>query len=305
MKVFLTGATGYIGSVVAEELQKAGHRVIGLARNQAAADLLASRHIEPVIGDVRTPAPLAQQAKEADGVIHTAFLHEMADFAEASRIDGDLIEALGEALVGTNKPLVVSSASGVLGDTGDQSVDETASIPRDFGPAVRAASEDSAWKVAERNVRSSVIRLPAFPHGRGGSVLVPLLIQSALRSGTSYYIGTGENKTSAVHVEDAARLYVLALEKAPAGSLYHAASESSLTIKSIADSIARLTGRSTASLSQEQAFTVLGGFVGTLLAINSQLNGTKARNELGWQPTGLSLFEDIEHGTYRQFVPQQ
>ncbi len=301
MNVFLTGATGYVGSAIAEALQQAGHRVIGLARSEAAANLLATRNIQPVIGDVRNPAPLAQQAGEADGVIHAAIIRDIPDLGEVSRIDGRIIEALGDALVGTDKPLVVSSVSAVLGDTGDQIVDETALVATDFGPAIRVMSENSARKVVERNVRSIVIRLPAFLHGRGGSVLVPLLIQNALRSGTSLYVSGGENKTSAVHVEDAARLYVLALEKASAGSLYHAVSESSLTIKSVADSIACLTGRPTASVSHTQALDAIGRFA-AMLAINNQLDATKARNELGWQPTGLSLSEDIEHGSYQQFV---
>jgi nucleoside-diphosphate-sugar epimerase len=302
MNVFLTGATGYIGSVVAKQLQQAGHTVVGLARSETAAAKLRERNIQPLVGDLRDVDKLVDAAQQADGVIHTAFFHDWGDFASAVKAERKAVAAMVQALEGSGKPLIAPSGTGVLGDTGDRIVNEDTPIDSTFIGAVRAEVEQEVIQAAQRNVRGVVLRLPFFVYGRGASVFPTLLLNDAQQSGSARYIGSGENKMSAVHVDDVARLFVLALEKAPAGSLFHAGVESGITMKAIAQAISRTVGCGTASISVEQATERWGVTAAALLSISSQTSASKAIQELGWQPqANVSLLEDIEQGSYRKW----
>lgn len=306
MKVFLTGATGYIGTVVAEQLQQAGHTIVGLARSEAAAAKLRERNIQPLLGELGDVEKLARAAQQADGVIHTAFMHDWSDFASAVEIERRAVSAMVQALAGSGKPLVATSGTGVLGDTGDSIVDENTPIDSSLIPAIRAKVEQEVIYAAERNVRGVILRLPFFVYGRGGSVFLPMLLKDAQQSGVARYIGSGENKMSAVHVDDVARLYILALEKAPAGSVFHAGVESGITMKAITTAISRTLGCQTASLSMAQATETWGVAAAALLSINSQTSALKAIQQLGWQPQStFSLLEDIEHGSYRNWKAEK
>lgn len=299
MKVFLTGATGYIGSVVAEKLQAAGHSVIGLARNEAADATLRERGIEPHRGDLRDLESLARGARAADGAIHTAFIHDFNDFEGAVRVERAAIAAFVDALSGSGKPFIATSGTGLLGDTGERPVDEEFPVKPDFVLATRAEAEQDILRAAERGVRSVALRLPLHVYGRGGSVFGPMWIKAAREAGVTRYIASGENKLSAVHVDDAAQLYVLALEKASAGSVFHASAEFGITGKALAKAIGRLVGCKVESISIEEATATMGPALAAFMSINNQTNAAKAMQQLGWKPqASVSFLEDIEHGSY-------
>ena len=301
MKVFLTGATGYIGgSVVAEQLQQEGHTVIGLARSEAAAAKLRDRQIKPILGDLKNLDQLAQAAKQSDGVIHTAFMHDWGDFKSAVEVECRAVSAMVQALKETGKPLVATSGTGVLGDTGDRLVDEKTPIDWRLVPALRAKVEQIVIDAAQRHVRGIILRLPFFVYGRGGSVFLPMLFKDARQAGVVRYIGSGENKMSAVHVDDVGKLFVLALEKAPAGSIFHAGVESGITSKEIAEAISHNLHCQTASISFDQASEAWGVAAAVLLSMNSQTSADKA-NQLGWQAQATSLLADIQQGSYQNF----
>lgn len=301
MNVFLTGATGYIGSHVAERLLRAGHRVVGLARDDAAAAKLRGRGIDPSPGNLREPAGLTRAAASADAVVHTAFDHHAADYADGVRLERGVIAALAGALAGSGKPLVVTSGTGLLGDTGEVPVAEDHPVNPNFLLAVRAEAERDALRAAEREVRAVVLRFPLFVYGHGGSVFVPWLFAQARAGGVARYIGDGANKSSAVHVQDAADLYLLALAKAPAGSLYHGAAEHGVTARALAEAVARAGGYNTGSVSREEALALWGPKMVAFLSINNQVDSSKAVRELGWKPRAApKLLEDVARGSYRQ-----
>ncbi len=302
MKVFLTGATGYIGTVVTEKLLAAGHSVVGLARNEAAASKLITRNVEPFLGDLRDTDKLAGAAREADGVIHTAFIHDFSDFEGAVQVERHVIAAFVDALSGSGKAFVATSGTGVLGDTGLRIVDETEIINPTGTLAARAVAEQDIQSAAQHNIRSITLRLPIFVYGRGGSTFIPFLIKDAGEAGVACYVEPGDFKYSVVHVDDVAALYVLALEKGTAGSVYHAVSESGITVKAIAQATARLVGCEAKSISNEVAKKVWGPELTTFFSINNQVSSSKAEKELGWKPqVSISILEDIEHGSYRNF----
>lgn len=303
MRVFLTGATGYIGSVVAEKLQAAGHSVIGLARTEAAALKLSGRNIEPLVGDLQDANKLAQAAQEADGVIHTAFIHDFNDFEGAVRVEQNVIATFVSALSNSGKPLVATSGTGLIGDTGKRIVDDTEIIQPKDALAGRFAAEQAILRAAEQNIRSMALRLPIFVYGRGGSVFIPILIKDTREAGVARYVEPGDYKYSAVHVDDAATLYVLALEKGKAGAAYHAVSESGITVKAVAEATARLLGCGTKGMSKEEAIQKWGLSLTTFFSINNQVSCSKADQELAWKPqANISMLEDIEHGSYRNFT---
>jgi nucleoside-diphosphate-sugar epimerase len=300
MHVFLTGATGYLGSHAAIRLLAAGHSVTGLARNEAAAAKLVRSGIAPVHGDLRQPALLADAARRADAVIHAAFSHDTASFEEALRLDREATDALTGALAGTGKPLIATSGSGLLGDTGPTPVDESFPVNPAFLLAPRVAAERDVIGAAARGVRAVVLRFPLYVYGNGGSVFVPWLIQQGRKTGFVPYIGTGDHRSSAVHVEDAADLYLRALERAPAGSLYHGAAEHGVSARALAEAIGRAQGLPARSVPLEQAAADWGPRMAAFLSMNNQTASERAVNDLGWQPrAATTLLADVEFGSYR------
>ena len=294
MNVFLTGATGYIGSVIAEKLQAAGHSIIGLARNEVTAEKLAKRQIKPFLGDLQNPQQLAEATKQADGVIHTAFIHDFDHWADAVTADCRVIAGFKEALAGTGRPLIATSDTSVLGDTGSSIVNEDTPIATGFFLAERARAEAVVIAASQYDIRSVVLRLPLYIYGRGGGTsYIPMRVQEARAMGVVYYIAPGDHQVSAVHVDDVANLYVLALEQAPAGSIFHAVSESGISEKAIALTIGRVVGCKTEGISLEQATLKWGQGIAAFFSINNQVSAAKARQQLGWSPhPPLSLLED-------------
>ncbi len=300
MKVFLTGATGYVGSVVAEKLQAKGHRVLGLARNETARAKLIGRAIEPFVGDLKDVESLQRGASESDAVIHTAFIHDFADYGGAVKTENAAIAAFAEALANTNKPFVATSGSAFLGDTRDREADEDSPYDQNSPFLSRAESEQDALKMSQKGIRSIVLRLPLFVFGRGGSSFAPFMIGQAKQTGAANYIGAGEKRVSAVHVEDAADLYVAALDTSTAKGLYNVSAET-VSLRELNEAIARLLDVKAKSISAEEAQKQFGALY-EFFSINNRLSAEKARREIGWTPrANIKITDDIENGSYRNF----
>ena len=293
MEVFLTGATGYIGSAVAEALQKAGHKVTGLARTPEKAKQLEARGIRACIGDLLKPETLAAPARAAEGVIHTANTND----ANSAQADTGVVRAILKALEDTGKPFVYTSGVWVLGSTGDKVADENTALNPTPLVAHRPAMEQEVLGYKNRGVRAIVIR-PALVYGRGGSI-PKMIAQSARETGAARYVGDGQNRWPFVEVGDLAQLYVLALEKAAPGSLYHAAHGPSFRVHEVAEaaSIGAAAKGKTQAVPLAEARKTMGAFADALV-LDQQVGGEKAVKELGWSPRAASVLEDLKTGSY-------
>ncbi len=295
MRVFVTGASGFIGSAVVPELIGAGHRVVGLARSEASAAALRAAGAEVQRGDLDDLDSLRAAAGASDGVIHLAFIHDFSQFAASARTDQRAIEALGAALEGSGKPLLI--ASGTLGLAPGRVTTEN-DQPDSAAPASpRQAGVQTALSFAGRGVRPSIVRLAPSVHGPGDHGFVARLVDIAREKGVSGYIGDGSNRWPAVHRLDAARLFRLALDKAPAGSSLHAIADQGIPIRDVAEVIGRHLKLPVVSIPASDAgshFGWLGGFLGFDAPASNALTQTM----LGWQPTHPGLLEDLEMGHY-------
>ncbi|MFI9724284.1 SDR family oxidoreductase [Streptomyces sp. NPDC052396] len=295
MRVFVTGASGFIGSAVVPELIGAGHQVVGLARSDASADALAAAGAEVHRGSLEDLDSLRAGAAAADGVIHLAFIHDFTQYENAARTDMRAIETLGAALEGSGKPLVVTS--GTIAIAGGGVATELDTPDPDSITSLRAPSAQATIALAERGVRSSVLRLPPSVHGEGDRAFVPALIGIARDKGVSGYIGEGTNRWCSVHRLDAARLYRLALEKAPAGSILHGMAEEGIPVRTLAEAIGRQLGLPAVSVSAEDAVDHFG-WLGTLLSADVPTSSARTRELMGWQPAQQGLIADVEEGHY-------
>ncbi len=305
MRVFVTGASGWIGSAVVPELIGAGHQVVGLARSDASAAALAAAGAEVHRGTLDELDGLRSAAATSDGVIHLAFKHDIAfsgDFQGAADADRRAIETFGEALAGSDRPFVIASgtlglAPGRVATERDGHVPDPAAAPLIGGAATRMANAQMTLSLASRSVRSSVVRLSPTVHGEGDHGFVATLVGIARDKGVSGYIGDGSNRWSAVHRLDAARLFRLALEKAPAGSALHAVADEGVPIRDIAEVIGRHLDLPVVAISPEDAgahFAWLAGF----LAADSPASSALTRERMGWQPTHPGLIADLDQGHY-------
>jgi len=291
MRVFLTGATGFVGTAVARELRGAEHSVLGLARNDAAAAALAAEGVDAHRGELTDLESLAAGARACDGVIHCAFIHDFSRFMENMEIDRRAVEAMIDALAGSAKPFILTSGIAMVAPG---RVATEADPPTDFG---RGATETFAREAASRGVRTIVMRLPPSVHGNGDHGFVPRLIGIARDKNVSAYVGDGANRWAAGHRLDAARLYRRALEKAPAGTVLHAVGDEGVPTREIAAAIGRGLGLPVESRTTEAAPDHFG-FLGTFFGMDIAASNRATQAELGWSPREPGLLADLGRGTY-------
>lgn len=292
MRVFVTGATGFIGTAVVRELIDAGHRVLGLARSDAAAKSLIAAGADVHRGSLDDLESLRAGAIAADGVIHTAFIHDFSNYGPAAEADRRAIESLGNALAGSDRPLIVTSGTLLAQRQGPLATEEDA-----HDPNFPRKSEDAAVALAARGVRASVVRLPPSVHGNGDHGFVPHLIGVARENGVSAFIGDGLNRWPAVHRLDAAHLYRLALEKGNAGATYHGVADEGVPTREIAEAIGRGLKLPVVSKSQESAADHFG-WIARFFGIDGPASSTQTQQQLGWRPIQAGLIADLNAGHY-------
>lgn len=287
MRVFVTGATGFIGSAVVRGLLADGHEVIGLARSERSADALRVLGVSVHRGDVTDPGSLASGARRADGVVHTAFVHDFLTYVANTETDKRAVLAIAEALAGTDKPFVATSATVTPGVSGRAATEDDPA-----SPDVPRSRSEAALSFSGRGVRTSVVRLPPSVHGEGDTAFVPALIGIARAAGVSAYVGDGMNRWPAVHREDAARLFRLALLEAETGSVLHGVAEEGIPFREIAVAIGealRVPARSVSPAEANDHF----GWLAPFAQHDGPTSSALTRERLGWEPRAIGLLEDL------------
>ena len=290
MRVFITGATGFIGTALIGELTAAGHTVLGLARSEGGARVLAALGVDVHRGALEDTNSLKSGAAHADAVIHLAFNHDFARYQQNCEDDRRAIEAMASVLVGTAKPLIVTSGTGMARAEGRPVTEADRPLPSSEMP--RAATEEAADAAVAAGVNASVVRLPQV-HDTRRQGLVSYAIQVARQSGVSAYVGDGANRWSAAHVSDVARLYRLALEQAEPGARWHAVAEPGVPVRAIAEVIGRQLGVPTKSITPAEAGAHFG-WLGVFAGHDAVASSDETRRRLGWNPAGPTMLEDLE-----------
>lgn len=293
MHVFVTGATGFVGSAIVNDLLRAGHSVLGLARSDSSAQALKKLGVDVQRGDIYDADSLKQGAAASDAVIHTAFNHDFSKYKENCETDRKVIETLGSVLVNTSKPLVITSGLGMR--LARPILESDVQPPSSEAP--RAASEEAANAVAAKGVSAYVVRLPPTVHGEGDHGFIPMIIGMTRANGQSVYIQEGTNRWPSVHRLDAAVVYLLIVEQRPAQRVFHAAAESGVDFRLIAEAIGKGLNVPTVSKSPEEAAQHFTWFT-PFASMDCQLSSEETRRILGWTPKETSLIDDLNSGFY-------
>jgi nucleoside-diphosphate-sugar epimerase len=292
MRIFVTGATGYIGTAIVRELIDAGHQVLGLARSDAGAKSLVAARADVHRGSLEDLESLRSGATAADGVIHTAFIHDFSNYGPAAEADRRAIETLGKAVAGSDRPLIVTSGTLLAQRQGPLATEEDA-----HDPNFPRKSEEMALALAARGVHASVLRLPPSVHGNGDHGFVPRLISIARENGVSAFIGDGFNRWPAVHRLDAARLYRLVLEKGSAGATHHGVADEGVPAREIAEAIGRGLNLPVVSKSHEEAADHFG-WMARFFGIDGPASSALTQERLGWRPVQPGLIADLNAEHY-------
>jgi nucleoside-diphosphate-sugar epimerase len=293
MRVFVTGAAGFIGTATTRELIANGHEVLGLARSDANAQALERLGAKVHRGSLQDLDSLRNGARETDGTIHLAFIHDFSKFMENGQIDKHAIEAMGDVLVGTNKPFIVTSGTGLIAP----GVVITEDVRRDAGPMVPRVSEQAGLAYASRGVRAIAIRLPQVHGEKGKAGLISYLVEGARQKGAAAYVGEGRERWAAAHRSDVSRLYRLALEKGAVDGIYHAVGEEGVPMRDVIEVVGRALNVPVVSIKQEEA----GDYYGPLAmfaGLDMPASSAKTQKELGWTPREIGLIEDIGQPGY-------
>jgi nucleoside-diphosphate-sugar epimerase len=295
MRVFVTGASGFVGSAIVKELLTAGHQVLGLIRSEKSAEQLKKDGAEILLGDVNDLNVIKQGATECDAVIHTAFNHDFSQYQASCEADRLVIEAFGDALAGSHKPLAITSGVGLLNY--GRLVTEDDVLPAGSDVVPRAASEEAAAAVAAKGVNVYIVRLPPSVHGAGDHGFVPMVIDMARTKGESAYVAEGKNYWPAVHRTDAAALYRLIVEKQPELKVFHAVAEQGVPFREIAEAIGEGLQLPVISKTGDEVAAHFGWFA-HFASIDCPASSAKTREALGWEPKGIDLIADIKTGGY-------
>jgi nucleoside-diphosphate-sugar epimerase len=293
MKIFVTGATGFIGTAVVAELHRAGHEVTGLARTEAAAAALARAGAVALRGSLEDLESLRSGADASEGVIHLAYVHDFSKFEDNARVDRGAIQAMGDVLAGSDRPLVIAHGTPVA--AGRAATEQDSADPSAAGG--RALSEQLLFSFVERGVRASSVRLPRTVHGDGDHGFVPIIIRIARERGVSAYIGDGSTRWPAVHRDDAASLFRLAFEKARPGTVLHAVGDEGVAIRDIAEVIGRELDIPVVSISPDEAREHFG-FLSAFLAVDAPASSVQTQEQMGWHPSRPGLIADLAAGDY-------
>ncbi|HTM80076.1 SDR family oxidoreductase [Asticcacaulis sp.] len=297
MRIFLTGATGFIGSHIVPELLSAGHQVLGLTRSDAGAQALVKAGAEPYHGTIDEPESLRAGAEQADAIIHTAFDHNFTNFVANCEKDQRVIRLLGNALAGSDRPLVITSGTGMGAAAGQLATEDVFNA---HNPNPRVASELAGAEMSAAGVKVVVMRLPQV-HDAHRQGLISPLIDIARQKGISAYVGDGLNRWAAAHVSDVARLYLLAVEKGLAGERFHAVAEEGVSARDIATAIGSGLGVPVTSLPQEKAAEHFG-WLGMFVGLNMPASSEWTRQRLDWRPEGAGLIADLREMDYESGV---
>ncbi|MXP52944.1 SDR family oxidoreductase [Pantoea sp. Seng] len=293
MRLFVTGASGFIGSAIVKKLQARGVDVLGLARSDASAEKLHQQGVQVMRGDLEDIASLRSAVEQSDGVIHAGYIHDFSRMDHAATIDQQAILAMGEVLAGSNRPLVVTTGTALV-SPGRLAVEQTQPVS---GGHPRSDSNIAALALADKGVRVSLVRLPPTVHGAGDHGFVPMIINMAKEKGAAVYIGDGANRWPAVHRDDAAELFCLAAEHAEAGTILHAIQEGGIPFRQIAETIGAGLSLPLKSLSMEEAKEWLG-WMAFFASIDNPASSEWTRQTFNWQPTGPGLLQDMREAGY-------